>query len=71
MAKISVSLDDELYRRVREAASPDGVSRWLADAAAARLRSNTLYSVANEIAAETGGPLTDDELSEARKWLHC
>lgn len=69
MTKISVSLDDDLYRRVRDAAGPSGVSGWLADAAAARLRSSTLYAVANEIAAETGGPLTEDELSEARKWL--
>lgn len=69
MAKISVSLEDDLYQRVRDAAGPAGVSSWLADAAAARLRSNTLYAVANEIAAETGGPLTEQELSEARAWL--
>jgi hypothetical protein len=69
MAKISVSLEDDLYQRVRDAAGPDGVSGWLADAAATRLRSNTLYAVANEIAAETGGPLTEQELSEARRWL--
>jgi hypothetical protein len=69
MAKISVSLEDGLYQRVRDAAGPDGVSGWLADAAATRLRSNTLYAVANEIAAETGGPFTEQELSEARKWL--
>jgi hypothetical protein len=69
MAKISVSLEDDLYQRVRDAAGPAGVSRWLADAAAKTLRSNTLYAVANEIAAETGGPFTEDELSEARRWL--
>lgn len=69
MAKISVSLEDGLYKRVRDAAGPGGVSGWLADAASARLRSDTLYAVANEIAAETGGPLTDDELSEARRYL--
>jgi len=69
MAKISVSLEDDLYRRVRDAAGPAGVSSWLADAAARTLRSNTLYAVANEIAAETGGPFTEDELSEARAWL--
>jgi hypothetical protein len=69
MAKISVSLEDGLYQRVRDAAGADGVSSWLADAAARRLRSNTLYAVANEIAAETGGPFTEDELSEARRWL--
>jgi hypothetical protein len=69
MAKISVSLEDDLYQRVRDAAGPDGVSGWLAAAAATRLRSNTLYAVANEIAAETGGPFTEQELSEARRWL--
>jgi hypothetical protein len=69
MAKISVSLEDDLYQRVRDAAGANGVSGWLADAAASRLRSNTLYAVANDIAAETGGPFTEDELSEARRWL--
>jgi hypothetical protein len=69
MTKISVSLEDDLYERVRDAAGPNGVSSWLADAAATRLRSNTLLAVANEIAAETGGPLTEDELSEAQRWL--
>jgi hypothetical protein len=70
MAKISVSLGDDLYRRVRDAAGADGVSGWLADAAAARLRANALRAVADEIAEETGGPYTEHELSEARKWLH-
>jgi hypothetical protein len=69
MAKISVSLEDDLYQRVRDAAGTDGVSGWLADAAAARLRANALRAVANEIAEETGGPYTEHELSEARKWL--
>ena len=69
MAKISVSLDDELYERVRDAAGTSGVSGWLADAAAARLRANTLSAVAEEIAMATGGPFTEDELSEAARWL--
>lgn len=69
MAKISVSLDDELYERVREAAGPVGVSGWLADAASARLRAEALLAVAHEIAALTGGPYTDDELAEAHGWL--
>lgn len=70
MAKISVSLEDDLYQRVRDAAGADGVSGWLADAAARRLRREGLRAVADEIAAETGGPFTEDELSEARGWLH-
>jgi hypothetical protein len=69
MAKISVSFEDDLYQRVRDAAGPSGVSGWLADAAAARLRSDTLSAVAQEIAAATGGPYSEDELSEARRWL--
>jgi hypothetical protein len=69
MAKISVSLEDELYERVRDAAGPSGVSGWLADAAASRLRSDTLAAVAEEIAATTGGPYTEDELREAARWL--
>lgn len=70
LAKISISLDDDLYGRVRDAAGKQGVSAWLAAAASARLRAETLLSVADEIAGETGGPLTEQELEEARKWLH-
>ncbi len=69
MAKISVSIDDDLYRRVRDAAGPEGVSGWLADAAATRLRTATLRAVAEEIAEATGGPFTRRELDEARAWL--
>jgi len=69
VAKISISLDDDLYRQVRQVAGKQGVSAWLAAAAASRLRSETLLAVADEIAAETGGPFTERELDEARKWL--
>lgn len=69
MAKISVSLEDELYERIREQAGSQGVSGWLANAAAARLRSEALLAVADEIALQTGGPFTDQELAETRKWL--
>ena len=69
MAKISVSLEDDLYGRVRDAAGSEGVSGWLAAAAAARLRADALLAVAEEIAHETGGPFTEQELSEARRWL--
>jgi hypothetical protein len=69
MAKISVSLEDDLYRQVRDAAGPAGVSGWLAAAAAARLRAEALREVADEIAEATGGPYTARELEEAREWL--
>jgi hypothetical protein len=69
VAKISVSLDDNLYERVRVAAGVNGVSSWLADAASARLRAETLSEVAAEIASVTGGPYSEEELAEAREWL--
>jgi hypothetical protein len=69
MAKISVSLEDELYQRVRAAAGSDGVSGWLADAASDRLRTDAMRAVAQEIADASGGPYTERELSDARKWL--
>lgn len=69
MAKISVSLDDELYERVRGAAGGRGVSAWLADAASTRLRCEALLAVAEEIAQASGGPYSEEELSEARRWL--
>jgi hypothetical protein len=69
MAKFSVSLDDDLYQRVRDVAGPGGVSGWLADAALTRLRTDVLRAVAEEIADATGGPYTEQELEEARQWL--
>jgi hypothetical protein len=69
LAKISISLDDDLYRQVRDAAGKQGVSAWLAAAASARLRGDVLQSVAEEIANETGGPFTKQEREEARRWL--
>jgi predicted transcriptional regulator len=69
VAKISISLDDVLYDRVRDAAGQEGVSSWLAAAAAARLRTEAILEVTDEIARETGGPFTEQELREAREWL--
>lgn len=70
VAKISISIDDDLYRRVREAAGKEGVSAWLSAAADTRLRNDVLREVTEEIALETGGPFTEKELAEADKWLH-
>lgn len=69
VTKISISLDDELYARVRDAAGSGGISGWLADAASLRLRSEALVRVADEIAESTGGPYTEDERAAAREWL--
>jgi hypothetical protein len=69
VAKISISLDDDVYAAVRQAAGATGVSRWLAQAASARLRADALIAVADEIAGQSGGPYSAQELDEARRWL--
>lgn len=69
MTRITISLDDDLNQRVREAAGKRGISAWLAEVAEARLRGEVLHEVASEIAEETGGPFTEQEKEEARRWL--
>lgn len=69
MAKISISLDDKLYERIKLAAGNEGVSAWIAAVAAARLRKDVLREVADEIAEATGRPYTEQEIERARKWL--
>jgi hypothetical protein len=64
--KLSVSFDPELGDAVRAAARQHGagVSRWLAEAAAAKLRSEALADFLDSW--ETAhGPLTTDELAQA------
>jgi hypothetical protein len=52
--QIRVRLDGELYRRVRSAAGPEGLSNWLAGAAASRLRIGALIAAIHELAQQTG-----------------
>lgn len=64
--KLSVSFDPDLGDAVRSAArqSGGGVSRWLADAAAAKLRAEALSDYLDTWEAEHGA-LTSDELRMA------
>lgn len=64
--KLSVSFDPDLGDAVREAAkrSGRGLSGWLAEAAAARLRSEALAEFLDEWQAEHG-KITDEELAKA------
>ena len=64
--KLSVSFDAELGDAVRAAARQQGtgLSRWLADAAAAKLRSEALAAFLDSWEAEHGR-LTTDELAKA------
>ena len=69
MAKISVSIDDDLLASIREQTGQEGsVSGWLADAADRKLRTQALHAYADQVEA-AAGPLTPAELTEARSWL--
>lgn len=65
--RFSVSFAPELGAAMREAADRDGVpvSSWLADAAAAKLRSDALQQLIAEWEREDG-PVTPAELRRAR-----
>jgi hypothetical protein len=64
--KLSVSFDPDLGDAVRSAAKRTGrgLSGWLADAAAARLRSEALADFLDGWESEHG-PLTAEELAKA------
>jgi hypothetical protein len=64
--KLSVSFDPDLGDAVRNAArrAGRGLSGWMADAAAAKLRAEALADFLDEWEAQHG-PLTADELAAA------
>jgi hypothetical protein len=68
--KLSVSFDPDLGDAVRAAAkrSGGGLSRWLADAATARLRAEALAEFLDTWEAQHG-ELTPDELATAAEEL--
>ncbi len=68
--KMSISLDPNLGDEVRAAAarSGRGLSGWLADAAAAKLRAEALHEFLQEYQREHG-PFTEDELAWGRAQL--
>jgi hypothetical protein len=68
--KMSISLDADLGAAIRDAArrAGRGVSGWLADAAADRLRAEALAAFLDEWEREHGA-LTPDELARAEQDL--
>lgn len=72
VAKVTVSLDPAIAQRARQDVA-DGkaksVSSWLNDAARARLEGEDLAAVLAELFDDTGGPLTERELAQARERL--
>lgn len=65
--KMSISLDAELGDQVRDAAkrSRKGLSAWLAEAAAEKLRAEALAEFLDDWEREHGA-FTEEELSRAR-----
>lgn len=72
VAKVTVSLDPAIAERARRdvaAGKAKSVSAWLNDAARERVESEDVAAVLAELFDDTGGPVTDRELAEARKRL--
>ena len=72
VAKVTVSLDPAVAERARQDVA-DGkaksLSAWLNDAGRARVDDEDLAVVLAEVFDDTGGPLTEQELAEARQRL--
>ena len=72
VAKVTVSLDPAVAERARRDVAEGkakSLSAWLNDAGRARVEAEDLAQVLAELFDETGGPLTDEELSRARQRL--
>ncbi len=71
-AKIAVSLPAELVETARQAVAEglaDSVSAYVASALEEKTKLDDLASLLDEMLAETGGPLTPDELTAADRAL--
>ena len=72
VSKVTVSLDPAVAERARQdvaAGKAKSVSAWLNDAGRARADGEDLAIVLAELFDDTGGPLTEQELAQARQRL--
>lgn len=72
VAKVTVSLDPEVADRARRDVAEGrakSLSAWLNEAGRARAEGEDLAAVLAEIFEQTGGALTDQELTQARDRL--
>ena len=72
VSKVTVSLDPAVAERARQdvaAGKAKSVSAWLNDAGRARADGEDLAVVLAELFDDTGGPLTEQELAQARQRL--
>ncbi len=72
VSKVTVSLDPAVAERARQdvaAGKAKSVSAWLNEAGRARADGEDLAVVLAELFDDTGGPLTEQELAQARQRL--
>ncbi len=72
VAKVTVSLDPAVVERARRDVAEGratSVSAWLSEAGRARAEEDELAGVLAELFEQTGGPVTADELAQARRRL--
>ncbi len=72
VSKVTVSLDPAVAERARRDVAEGkakSVSAWLNDAGRARVDGDDLAVVLAELFDDTGGPLTEQELAQARQRL--
>lgn len=72
VSKVTVSLDPAVAERARQDVAEGkakSVSAWLNAAGRARVEGDDLAIVLAELFEETGGPLTEQELAQARQRL--
>lgn len=72
VSKVTVSLDPAVAERARldvAEGKAKSVSAWLNDAGRARVDGDDFAVVLAELFDDTGGPLTEQELAQARRRL--
>jgi hypothetical protein len=72
VSKVSISLDPEVAEHARAdiaAGRARSLSAWLNEAGRAKAEREELSAVLEEIFDASGGPLSEQELSDARKRL--
>lgn len=72
VSKLTVSLDPEVAERARRDVAEGkakSVSAWLNEAGWSRAEGEDLAHVLAEVFDDTGGPLTEQELDQARRRL--
>lgn len=72
VTKVTVSLDPAVAERARQDVAlgrAKSLSAWLNEAGRARVEGEDLAQVLAELFDDTGGPLTNQELAQARQRL--